>query len=297
MAIVLLAGCSDGAAVPVDMMPGFRETVLPTTEGGRPSPRAVHVGPDGDRYVLDTLGQVLAFRPDGSLRGRWWMPDYSVGRPEGICVTTGGDVYVADTHYHRVVQFDAAGNVVRTFGTRGEEPGQFEYPVAVELDDAEDFLYVAEYGGHDRVQKFTLDGEYVSEFGEVGTGPGQFQRASGLVFRRGSDGVGRVFVSDAINQQVHVFTEDGVFERLLGEGPQLGFPYDIAGGPGGVLAAANYSTGTVTLFDEDGSLRGVYGGAGRDAGQLWTPWGVAVAGDGTVIVADTGNRRLVEFRP
>jgi hypothetical protein len=30
---------------------------------------------------------------------------------------------------------------------------------------------------------------------------------------------------------------------------------------------------------------------------LATPWGLTATGDGRIVVADTGNRRLVEFRP
>ena len=295
-AAVLLLGCVESPdATPLDALPGFRETVLPTTDGGRPAPRAVCVAPDGERLVLDTVGRVLVYGPDGAFRTSWWMPDHSVGRPEGIRKTADGRVYVADTHYHRVVEFDAAGTVTRMFGSRGEGPGQFEYPVAVELDDA-GFLYVAEYGGHDRVQKFTLEGDYVMEFGSAGTGPGEFQRASGLVWRR-EDGRGVVYVSDAINQVVHRFGDDGAYLGRVGgdRPPPLAFPYDLAETPGGDFAVPDYSGGTVTVFGADGTVRGRYGGPGRGPGELWTPWGLALTTDGTVVVADTGNRRLVEF--
>ena len=291
---LLLAGCSDTSAALIDARPGFRETILPTTGGGRPAPRAVFIADDGERFVLDSVGRVLVYGPDAQLRRQWWMPEHSVGRPEGIRKTADGRIYVADTHYHRVVEFDLAGRVTHTFGTRGEEPGQFEYPVAVELDDA-GFLYVAEYGGNDRVQKFTRDGTPVLSFGRPGTGPGEFQRASGLAWRR-EDGRGVVYVSDAVNQRVHRFGDDGEYLGEVGPGLPLAFPYDLASAPGGLMAAPNYGDGTVTVFDTGGRVHQTFGGLGRSPGQLWTPWGVAVGDDGTVLVADTGNRRLVEFR-
>lgn len=292
-------GCAPQAVTPVDGLAGFRETVLPTTDGGRPAPRAVCVADDGERLVLDTVGRVLVYRPDGSLRTHWWMPEYDVGRPEGIRKTADGRIYVADTHYHRVVEFDSEGTVTRMFGSRGTGPGQFEYPVAVELDDS-GHLYVAEYGGNDRVQKFTLDGQPVLAFGTAGTGPGQFQRASGLIWRREPEG-GVVYVSDAINQKVHRFADDGTYLGEVGGSPGqsppgLAYPYDLAVTPSEAFAVPDYASGTVTVFRDDGRVVGRFGGAGRGPGEFWTPWGVAVAADGTVVVADTGNRRLVEFQ-
>ena len=44
-----------------------------------------------------------------------------------------------------------------------------------------------------------------------------------------------------------------------------------------------------------GRLIGRFGGPGRDAAELRTPWGVAVFADRTIWIADTGNRRLVEL--
>jgi tripartite motif-containing protein 2/3/tripartite motif-containing protein 71 len=70
----------------------------------------------------------------------------------------------------------------------------------------------------------------------------------------------------------------------------------MAASPAGELYIAEFGYGRVTKLARDGTLLGRYGSVGRDVGQFWTPWGVAVAGDGRVFVADTGNRRLVELR-
>lgn len=290
--LLLACGCGRSDATTVDVLDGYRTWALPTVDGGRPAPRAVTVAPNLERYVLDTVGRVLVFSPEAELVRSWWMPEYSIGRPEGVRVREDGTSLVADTHYHRVVVFDRDGNVLDMFGEYGRGPGQFIYPVAIELDDAGS-VYVAEYGGNDRIQKFDTDGNYVSEFGVNGVEPGAFQRVSGLVWQDGT-----IYASDAVNHRVQAFTDEGKFIGVveLDQASDLAFPYDLAGCPDGRLVTPEYGVGRVTRIARNGRVER-YGRAGRAAGEFWTPWGIDVAPDGTVLVADTGNHRMVEFRP
>ena len=254
-----------------------------------PAPRAVTAAPDGTVYALDNVGRVLAFNPLGESAKRWWMPEYTVGRPERILVCRDGRLAVADTHYHRVVLFDADGQVLGVFGERGEGPGQFIYPVAIAEDDRQN-LYVGEYGGHDRVQIFRPDGEYVGEFGSFGVGPGQFQRPSGIVWRDG-----RLYIADAFNNRIFVCDERGQPVALPPGAfvADLHYPYDIAAAPSGAFYVVEYGAGRVTKFAADGTLVGRYVGEDSVLGPFRTPWGLGVDPQGGVLVADTGNRRLV----
>jgi DNA-binding beta-propeller fold protein YncE len=51
----------------------------------------------------------------------------------------------------------------------------------------------------------------------------------------------------------------------------------------------------VTVFNQDGSVATSWGGAGQGDGQFQEPWGVAVAPNGNVYVADTWNHRIQYF--
>ena len=53
----------------------------------------------------------------------------------------------------------------------------------------------------------------------------------------------------------------------------------------------------VQVFDERGTLLGTFGESGDGQGEFDTPAGIAVAGDGTVYVADSDNSRIQVFRP
>ena len=266
---------------------------LPPDGATLPTPRSVAIGNDGEIAALDTAGRVLIYDGAGALKRQWQMLDVSVGKPEGIVVLRDGRVVVCDTHYHRVVWFDARGQWLQNIGQHGTKDGEFIYPVGICADAAEN-LYVCEYGGNDRVQKFSREGELLLEFGSFGTGPGEFQRPSGLAWRDG-----KIYITDAINNRVAIFSDGGKFLGLLGPPGQplaFGLPYDIALDPDGTLLVIEYGAGRLSRVSADGRLLGQFGHSGSGTGEFATPWGLIVDAQRRVHVADTKNRRIVTLR-
>jgi DNA-binding beta-propeller fold protein YncE len=290
---LLVVGCGGDAAAPVLRVKETRYWSLPSEGHKLPGPRSITTGVNDDIVVLDTAGRVLVYGADRNLKKKWWMPEYSVGRPEGVCVLKDGRVVVCDTHYHRVVMFDADGKVLRMFGGKGSGPGKFEYPVAVTVDDREN-LYIAEYYGNDRVQKFTSDGTFLLQIGKSGTAPGELLRPQGLAWH-----AGKLYVVDAANNRVQKFDAgSGAFEAILGLPGQplkLRLPYDIEVGNDNKLYVVEYGAGCVTKLDLDGRILGRFGSTGSGEGQLNTPWGITIDTRMRIHVGDTGNRRIVEL--
>jgi len=265
---------------------------MPAAGAKIPAPRGLAFDTNGDLFVLDDAGRILVFSVAGKLKRHWFMPEYEVGKPEGICLFHDGRIAVADTHYHRIIFFDREGKVLSMHGEYGSESGQFIYLSSLTQDKAGNY-YVCEYGGNDRVQKFDVDGNWIAKFGSFGTDDGQFQRPMGIVWK---DGL--IYVADAINNRIQVFRDDGRFVSTLGneaDRPRLHYPYDLVGGPENDLFAIEYGGNRVTRLDLHGKTLGTYGATGHDVGQFSTPWGLAVDRSGRVVVADTGNRRLVEL--
>ena len=286
---LLSIGCMPAAS---DVDETGRHWAMPADGTKIPAPRAVHATADDELYVVDDAGRVLVFDFDGHLKRQWRMPESDVGNPEGICLLKDGRIAVADTHYHRVVFFDKDGKLLGMFGSLGKEPGEFIYPVAIVNDDVGN-LYVGEYGENDRIQKFSPEGEFLLQFGRFGTKPGEFQRPSGLVWHKQ-----KVYVVDAFNNRIQVFSDSGKFVGILGENqPSAGlhYPYDITKSADGDLYVVEYGAGRVSRFDLNGGLLGQFGTAGTGSGQFKTPWGLTISTNSRVFVADTGNRRIVEL--
>ena len=294
IAIVLLAcaGCLNNVE-PVLPFSSVDRWVVPADGARIPAPRGLFSDDDDTVYVLDDAGRVLIYSPEGEVQNSWHMPEYAAGRPEGIVRLQDGRIAVADTHYHRVVIFDSEGNVNDMFGTYGSEHGQFVYPVAI-AEDPDGFLYVGEYGEMQRIQKFKPDGTFVLSFGEHGTADGQFQRPSGIAWDNGT-----IYAVDAFNNRIQLFSDQGQFLRVMNlpdNVAALEYPYDIRV-IDGLLYIIENKAARLTVMNTDGQLVGRYGQPGRTSDRLYGPWSLTVLSDGRILIADTGNHRIVELTP
>lgn len=94
-----------------------------------------------------------------------------------LYVVEGGE---AKGQNHQVEVFSLQGEHLRTIGSRGGAPGQFNFPARLAVD-AEGSLYVADTLNF-RVQVFDAAGALVGTFGSQGSAPGQFLKVKGLAF-------------------------------------------------------------------------------------------------------------------
>jgi len=143
--------------------------------------------------------------------------------------------------------------------------------------------------GNDRVQAFDSTGRFVSTFGASGSGPGQFDNPQGLAI----DDLGRVIVVDGGNNRLQLLAFDGQrFSHLK----------TVTGGFNGPTGAWAYGSDRILVADTgnnavkelipDGDSYIVK----EHREPLSEPRGVAADRDGNLIVADTGNQRVVTLR-
>ncbi len=215
------------------------------------SPIGLDFDARGNIYVSDSiLGKIFVFDQDGrflrflgDVRGEGIFR-----RPTGLAVDRAANqIYLTDTTRHKVFVLDLQGRVKRQWGTRGSNPGEFNYPTAVVL--ADDRVFVLDAMNF-RVQVFTREGAYLASFGSPANEPGGFFRPKGLAVDR---------------QNRLVFAVDAMFE-------------------------------VVQAFTFDGKLVMAFGHPGSGPGEFSLPAGICVQRDGRVLVADSYNRRIQIFR-
>jgi uncharacterized protein (TIGR03663 family) len=150
-------------------------------------------------------------------------------------------------------------SAVASWGSEGTEPGQFFWPRGI-ATSPDGFVYVADSRNH-RIQRFATDGTFIDEWGSYGEcgmgvpGPGTFCEPWDVAVAPD----GSVYVADTWAHRIQHFTAEGEF---LGEWGSFG--ESQVGDPGG-------------------------------EGLFYGPRALAVGPDGSVYVADTGNKRIQVF--
>ncbi|MCP4217811.1 MAG: 6-bladed beta-propeller [bacterium] len=169
----------------------------------------VHVCADakGDIYVCDSgLRAVLQW--DARLKFKKVFFTRAGTRITGM-VFADGVFYAVDTPNHRILRIDATGKIISSFGTRGTQEGQFNYPTHITADDEN--LYITDAMNF-RVQIFDHSGKFIKTFGSSGRGGGNFSKPKGIAV----DGKKRIYVADAMFDNVQIFDFSGRFLYYFG---------------------------------------------------------------------------------
>jgi len=263
--------------------------------GGFSYPRAIAADPDGSILVVDKAGRVQRFDQNGVYLHEWTMPQTAQGKPVGLVVHPDGRVFVADTHYHRVLVLDRNGRQTAWFGKLGNGDGEFHLPTDVAID-GDGFIYVSEYGGNDRISKWTPDLRFMTSFGEEPVDGKRLSRPAAMVI----DEDQTLWVADACNHRLVRFTLDGKVLTTIGEyGREPGkmrYPYDIDLAPDGSLMVCEYGGDRLQWFSKRGESLRVWGSSGREPGRLSAPWGAAYGRNGLIYIVDSLNSRIQVVR-
>lgn len=244
----------------------------------------------------------------------------SFNNPIGAAVLPGGsNIVVADTGNSAIRLVTYPGGVVTTLAGNGS-PGfadgtgagaQFTYPYGVAvLSDGT--IVVADTNNHcirlvtSGGVVTTLAGNGISGFADgIGTAA-SFNSPMGVAVLSNGD----IVVADYGNNCIRLVTPTGIVVTLAGSGN-----YDFADGTGAAASFANpagvtiHQTGNIVVTDMNNqrirlvTLAGVVttlagngtpawvDGTGTNA-YFWTPYGLAVLPNGSIVVGDTGNSRI-----
>lgn len=177
----------------------------------------VGIAPYGDVIAVSdsALNRVFLITHDGKPAGQ-------IDKPEGFARPTGmaydskhRELYVIDTLDNEVCVFSEDGGLVRRFGAQGIEPGRFNYPTHVFVDQS-GRVFVTDSMNF-RVQAFDREGNYLFELGAHGDATGYLAVPKGV----GVDQYGHIYIVDSYFSNVQVFDEDGQFLLSVG-GPGEG---------------------------------------------------------------------------
>lgn len=156
--------------------------------------------------------------------------------PRGIAVDLQGRFVVADAGNHGVHIFDAQGELVFKFGSKGSEPGQFSSPHGVALLSNEDI--VVSDSDNNRIQVFDSHGHFIQVIGA-----GELKNPAHLFV----DQADNILVADRDNNRIVVYRPDGERVSVIGEG-QISKPTGICVGPNQEIVVTENDRGRISIF-------------------------------------------------
>ncbi|OXM85771.1 S-layer homology domain-containing protein [Paenibacillus rigui] len=227
------------------------------------NPSGVAVDSNDNVYVADSSNhRIQKLDSSTSVWSEWKKIDGGSGNglgefndPKGVAVDNSGNVYVADSHNHRIQKLTVSSGVwsewKKNGGGSGNGLGEFNDPKGVAVDESGN-LYVADSRNH-RIQKLTAStgtwSEWKKSGGGLGNGLGEFDQPFGVSLDRNRN----LYVTDYNNHRI---------QKL------------------------DLSTGVWSEWKKSG------GGSGSGLGEFYYPKGVTVDVNGNVYVVDSQNHRI-----
>lgn len=232
--------------------------------------------------------------------------EQALNTPTGLAADTHGNVYVIDTLNHRIVTFDMNGNAVASWGSKGSEPGEFNFQYKEELNmdeqdevvadifiTADEMIYVADVGNQ-RVQLLDMDGDYVREFPTVSPVDGEISQAFSIAV----DGEGNIFTMD-LQYYVTKYDNQGTFIARWGGYGSVDGKFSEVGmldvdSAGNVYVASPYQQ-KIQKFDGNGALLATFTVPRLEgsAATYSTPSGLDLDESGNMYVTDYLSNRVV----
>jgi DNA-binding beta-propeller fold protein YncE len=240
----------------------------------------------------------------------------SLSPPSGIIIDKNKNIILADEFNHRIQTYDAGGNLINSFGKKGNGSGEFYYPKGIAFDP-EGILYVADCWNH-RVQKFSKDDaenewKFISSFGGYGSDVGKFNEPYDIAINKD-----RIYVLDRCNHRIQVFDREGSLHGVIGQRgtvieedlaelfdtpltlfstPAFEFPTGISLDNDGNIYVADSGNHRIVKLRQDGEVLLTFGQKGSKSGEFQYPHDITIDSNNIIFVSDLNNNRIQAFTP
>jgi sugar lactone lactonase YvrE len=270
------------------------EGLLVQTEGS-PSADFLYIADSGNNQIKRYSSGGTSSWSFGSATGSLSDIKQKIGtfnNPVDLATDESYNLYIADKGNNRVQSLHMAWKHTTTTGTALSG-------ISAAVTDKYGNLYVVGTSSNKAI-KYDKNGEIKATFGTgtSGSADGQLNAPVGVAV----DNRGYVYISDAGNDRIQKFKDDGTYITKWGESGTGNLQFD---NPAGMIVAdgadetkhiyiADSGNNRIQKFDLDGNwISTVFYASG--SGQMSSPVDVAVDGDGNIYVADQVNRKVQKY--
>ena len=297
-------------------------------------PTGVALDGSGNLYVADSgnhrvrkvgANQVISTLAGGGTGDGGPASFAGLNSPGATAKDSAGNIYVADSWYHRIRKIAPNGLISTVAGTgiagfSGDAgpatAAALNFPRGVAVDTNGN-LYLAD-ASNNRVRKIATNGIITTVAGggccSLGDGgpatSGELSNPTSVAV----DVSGNIYIADTSHERVRLVSTSGTITTLAGTGSsgysgdggpatsaQLNNPCGVAVEPSGGLYIADNNNQRIRFVAGPGTIATVAGtgaagfsgdGGPASSAQLNYPLGVAVAASGGLYIADTNNQRI-----
>ena len=206
-------------------------------------------GPDEHHYIEFQRGDPPPQHVDGYFHGA-----------TDVAWDSNDNIYISDGYFNsRVAKFDKHGNWVKSWGSRGAQPGQFVLPHNIGVD-RQNNVYVADRSNR-RIQVFDTDGKYLRS----------------------------ILLNAPYDKSRHPVLGNTPPNR-----PDETQPWTIciSNGPTQYLFTSDQEPGRIYKLSLDGKILGMFGESGHEVGQFNWVHGLACPSENLLYIADMNNWRV-----
>ena len=188
-------------------------------------------------------------------------------QPTDVAFDPQGDIFISDGYINsRIAKADKNGNWIKSWGDRGNKPGEFNTPHNIAAD-AKGNLYVADRG-NGRIQVFDSDGKFL-----------RIMKIDAPV-----DESARPAIGNKPTLQT--------YQQVMTMAPGAPWTVCITPPPNQVLYTSDAFPGRVYKLSLDGKMLGMFGQSGKQPKQFGWIHEIACPSENTLYVAELLNWRV-----
>lgn len=210
--------------------------------------------------------------------------------PQALSVDPQGNLYICDTGNNRIQKLDRWGKFIKEVGGFGWDKKQFHQPMDIHSRSALD-IFVADYHNQ-RIERYDRDLNYISTLMPAETWQENFK--FGLPIGIGFSNRRELFIVDDENHRIIKINSFGEPEDYFGDFDwgqgRLQRPLQIEIGAQERIYVSDESANRIVAYDYFGNYLFEF-----ETGILNAPRGIFWNERGLLLVADTGNQRMVIF--
>lgn len=204
--------------------------------------------------------------------------------PIGLTEDLQNRLYITDSTSGDVIRYDLATGVAELFPVP-----QLYRPTGIAFNAVNKLIYIVDTTANE-VVAVDQSGTEKERFGS------SFNHPTDICVDR----KGQVYVTDALNYRIKIFTPEGQLLNEIGTaGDELGRldkPKGVAVDSEGHIYISDALLDAVQVFDASGQFLLSFGSTGTSNGEFWMPSGLYIDQQDYLLVADSYNRRIQVFR-